>query len=62
MKRLSAVVSWWKCLELMKMIEFKELNVENLFDRMAIDVVVSGMSFAEFMVKLKHLDRSWSNG
>lgn len=42
------------------MIEFKELNVENLFERMAIDVVVSGMSFAEFMVKLKHLDRSWA--
>lgn len=42
------------------MIKFKELNSENLFERMAIDVVVGGMSFAELMVKLKHLDRSWA--
>ena len=44
------------------MMEFKIVDKSALFERMAIDTVVSGLTFAEFMVKLKHLDRSWAHG
>lgn len=40
--------------------KFKHSN--KLFERMAIDCVCPGMSFSEFMTKLKHLDRSWAHG
>lgn len=32
----------------------------NAFIRMSMNVVVSGISFNEFMVKLKHADHSWA--
>lgn len=37
--------------------------VENniLFARMRLDVVVIGISFSDYMTKLKHLDISWCN-
>jgi len=42
------------------MIEFFTVNNNTPFFRMRIDVVVNNISFAEFMCKLKHLDKSWS--
>ena len=44
------------------MMEFKIVDKSALFERMAIDAVVVGLTFTELMVKLKHLDRSWVHG
>jgi len=41
------------------LIFYKTENTD-LFARMRIDVVVYNMSFADFMVKLKHLDTGWA--
>jgi len=38
---------------------FHILENDILFARMRIDVVVVGISFTDYMVKLKSFDRSW---
>jgi len=39
--------------------EFQTVEKEMLFARMRLDVIVIGITFAEFMVKLRHTDTTW---
>lgn len=44
----------------MELIEFKTVSNAELFERMSRECVVVGITFEEFMVKLKHMDWSWA--
>ena len=43
-----------------ELVEFKTVANHQLFERMAFDCIVVGMSYFDFMTKLKNLDRSWA--
>jgi len=42
-------------------LEFHIVEINILFARMRIDVVVIDISFADFMCKFRHSDKSWVN-